>query len=93
MFVFNLLFITLCPFYAIILKRKRKLVALLLFSYRCLDPVNVLWLMCSLWCHGLVCSVCLLLLPFVRGFVFDRCLCPFSFAIILIWKRELVILL
>ena len=30
--------------FAIILKRKRKLVALLLFSYKCLVTVDVLWL-------------------------------------------------
>ena len=30
--------------FAIILKRKRELVALLLLSYRCLVTVNVLWL-------------------------------------------------
>ena len=43
-FVFILLCITLCLFhFAIILKRKRKLVALLLLSYGCLVIVNVLW--------------------------------------------------
>ena len=31
--------------FAIILKRKRELVALLLLSYRCLVTVNVLWLL------------------------------------------------
>ena len=30
--------------FAIILKRKRKLVALLLLSYRCVVTINVLWL-------------------------------------------------
>ena len=30
--------------FAIILKRKRKLVVLLLLSYRCIDTINVLWL-------------------------------------------------
>ena len=30
--------------FAIILKRKRKLVALLLFSYRCIVTINVPWL-------------------------------------------------
>ena len=30
--------------FAIILKRKRKLVALLLLSYRCIATVNILWL-------------------------------------------------
>ena len=45
MFVFVLLRITFCPpSFAIILTRKRKLVALLLLSYGCLVTVNVLWL-------------------------------------------------
>ena len=44
-FDFVLLCITLCPSsFAIILKKKRKLVALLLLSYRCIDTVNPLWL-------------------------------------------------
>ena len=30
--------------YAIILKRKRKVVALLLLSYRCIVTINVMWL-------------------------------------------------
>ena len=30
--------------FAIILKRKRKLVALLLLSYRCIVTINILWL-------------------------------------------------
>ena len=34
--------------FAIILKRKRKLVALLLLSYRCVVTVNVLWLFITL---------------------------------------------
>ena len=47
MFVFVLLCITLCLFYsffAIILKKRRKLVALLCLSYRCIGNINVLWL-------------------------------------------------
>ena len=44
LFVLVLLCITLYPcFFAIILKRKRKLVALLLLPYRCSVTVNVLW--------------------------------------------------
>ena len=35
---------SLCVSFAIILKRKRKLVALLLLSYRCIVTINVLWL-------------------------------------------------
>ena len=44
MFVFVLLCITLCPFSVATRKRKRKLVALLLLSYRCFVTINVLWL-------------------------------------------------
>ena len=41
--------------FAIMLKRKRKLVALLLLSYRCVVTINVLWLFLALpWC-GLQC--------------------------------------
>ena len=48
--------------FAIILKRKRKLVALLLLSYRCIVAINVLWvfltillLVCSVWsCYFLI---------------------------------------
>ena len=43
-FVFVLVCITLCPVsFAIITKRKRELVVLLLLSYGCLVTVNVLW--------------------------------------------------
>ena len=42
--------------FAIILKRKRKLVVvLLLFSYRCLVTVNVRWLFLAVPCVGLQC--------------------------------------
>ena len=39
--------------FAIILKRKRKLVALLLSSYRCIVTVNVLWLFLAVTWVGL----------------------------------------
>ena len=43
--------------FAIILKRKRKLVALLLLSYRCIVTINVLWLFhTELWV-GLQCVI------------------------------------
>ena len=45
MFVFAFLCITCVHFsFAIILKRKRKVVALLLLSYRCIVTIHVLWL-------------------------------------------------
>ena len=36
--------------FATILKRKRKLVALLLLSYRCFSTINVLWLFLTVQC-------------------------------------------
>ena len=43
--------------FAIILKRKRELVALLLLSYRCLVIVNVLWLFLKMPLVGLQCVI------------------------------------
>ena len=42
---------------AIILKRKRKLVALLLLSYRCIVTTNVLWLFLTVPWVGLQCVI------------------------------------
>ena len=42
---------------AIVLKRKRTIVALLLLSYQCLVKVNVLWLFLAVLGDGLVCNV------------------------------------
>ena len=58
MFVFVLLCI-LCVHsnFAIILKRKRKPVALLLLSYRCIVTINVLWLFLTVPWVGLQCVV------------------------------------
>ena len=39
--------------FAIILKRKRKLVVLLLLSYRCIVTINVLWLFLTVTWVGL----------------------------------------
>ena len=44
--------------FAIILKRKRKLVALLLLSYSCIVTVNVLWLFLKVPWVGLQCVIC-----------------------------------
>ena len=70
MFVFVLLCITLCPFllivvfpdhthllFPIILKRKRKLVASLLLSNRCIVTINVLWLFLAVPWAGLQCVI------------------------------------
>ena len=43
--------------FAIILKRKRKLFALLLLSYRCIITINVLWLFLALPWAGLQCVI------------------------------------
>ena len=43
--------------FAIILKRKRKLVALLLLPYRCRVSVNVLWLFLTVLWVGLQCKI------------------------------------
>ena len=43
--------------FAIILKRKRKLVALQLLSYRCIVTVNVLWLFLTVPWDGLQCVI------------------------------------
>ena len=40
----HLLIVCVHSSYAIILKRKRKLVALLLLSYRCIVTIDILWL-------------------------------------------------
>ena len=43
--------------FAIILKRKRKLVALLLLSYICIVTINVLWLFLTVPWVGLQCVI------------------------------------
>ena len=43
--------------FAIILKWKRKLVALLLLSYRCIVTLNVLWLFLAVPCVGSQCVI------------------------------------
>ena len=43
--------------FEIILKRKRKLVALLLLSYRCIATVTVLWLFLTVSWVGLQCVI------------------------------------
>ena len=43
--------------FAIIFKRKRKLVALLLLSYSCIVTINALWIFLSVSCVGLQCVV------------------------------------
>ena len=43
--------------FAIILKRKRKLVALLLLSYRCIVAINVMWLFLTAPWIGLQCVI------------------------------------
>ena len=45
------------PSFAIIMKRKRKLVALLLLSYRCIVTINVLWLFLAMPWVGMQCVI------------------------------------
>ena len=55
--------------FAIILKRQRKLVVLLLLSYRCIITINVQWPFFTMpRCRGLVCSVWLCYLLIMRTF-------------------------
>ena len=58
MFVF-VFYALLCvhPSFAIILKRKRKLVALLVLSYRCIVAINILWLFLKVLWVGLQCVI------------------------------------
>ena len=43
--------------FAIILSRKREVAALLLLSFRCLVPVNVVWLFLTVLWAGLQCVI------------------------------------
>ena len=56
---FKRLYALLCVHFSfeIILKRKRKLVALLLLSYRCIVTINVLWLFLTVPLIGLQCEI------------------------------------
>ena len=49
--------------FSIILKRKRKLVALLLLSYRCSVTINILWLFLTVPWVGLQCVIVIFLDP------------------------------
>ena len=55
LFCFALLYVH--SSFAIILKRKGKLVALLLMSYRCIVTINVLWLFLLVPWVGLQCVI------------------------------------
>ena len=58
MFVFVLVYITCVLFsFAIILKTKRELIVLILFWYRCLVSVNVMWLFFTVPWVGLQCVI------------------------------------
>ena len=49
--------------FAIILRRKRKLVALLLLSYRCIVTINVMWLFLTVPWVGLQCVIVVFPVP------------------------------
>ena len=59
MFVFGFFYALLCVHssLAIILQRKRKMVALLLLSYRFIVIINVLWLFLTVPCVGMQCVI------------------------------------
>ena len=72
MFCFALLWYSLLcvhPSFAIILKRKRNLVALLLLSYRCIFSINVIWLFFLVPLVGLQCVI--VVFPDHTHFLFD----------------------
>ena len=58
--------------FEIILKRKRKLVALLLLSYRCRVTVNVLWLFFTVSWVGLQCVIIIVVFPDHTHLLFDK---------------------
>ena len=49
--------------FAIILRRKRKLVALLLLSYRCIVTINVMWLFLTVPWVGMQCVIVVFPVP------------------------------
>ena len=55
--------------FAIILKRKRKLVDLLLLSSRCIVTINVMWLFLNVLCVGL--QYLILLFPDLTHLLYD----------------------
>ena len=57
--------------FSIILKRKRKLVILLLLSYRCIFTINVLWLLLTVPWVGLQCVI--VVFPDHTHFFIDYC--------------------
>ena len=57
LFVFCYALLCVDSSFAIILKRKRKLVALLLLTFRCIVSLNVVWLFLAVPCVGLQCVI------------------------------------
>ena len=57
----------------IILKRKRKLVTLILLSYRCIVTVNVLWLFLAVPWVGLQCVI--MVFPYHIHLIFGYRIC------------------
>ena len=62
--------------FAITLKRKRKLIALLLLSYRCIVTINVLWFFLAVPWVGLQCLI-VVFLDHINLLVCDIRLCHF----------------
>ena len=60
--------------FAIILERKRKLVALLLLSYRCIVTINVLWLFLAVPWVGLQCVIVVFRIILTLFFIRSTCI-------------------
>ena len=64
------------PSFAIILKRKRKLIALPLLFYKCVVTINVLWLFLTVPCVGLQCVI--VVVPDYTHLLFKWSLCLYN---------------
>ena len=86
MLVFVMVCISLCPSsFAIILKKKRELVALLLLAYGCLVTVNILWFFLTVPWVGLQCVIVIIFTYFRNHSVshIQNSLILFSFFVLL----------
>ena len=72
--------------FAIILKRKRKLAALLLLSYRCFVTINVLWLFLTVPWVGLQYGI--VVFPDHTHLLFYFCFVMYNFVSILVMQSS-----
>ena len=93
-FLFSYALLCVCSSFAIILKRKRELVTLLLLFYGCLVTVNNMWLFLTVPPIGLRCVI--MVLPYHNHILFERsveywraytCLTVPNSLIILMWIK------